>query len=59
MPQSLWDKGERSARKFHPYDDELIWVQTALLVADAFTKSMTPRYLKRVLRECMLHVATV
>ena len=54
------DQRRENSREVLPPNgvDELIRVRAGLQVADAQTKSMTPHYLKKVLRECVSHVAS-
>ena len=50
LRQSLWTgNGQRSSLEFSPCGDELWWIETARMLADALTKSMKPCLLTRTL----------
>ena len=50
LRQSLWTgNGQKSSLEYSPYGDELWWIETARMLADALTKSMKPCLLTRTL----------
>ena len=50
LRQSLWTgNGQKSSLEYSPYGDELWWIETARMLADALTKSMKTCLLTRTL----------
>ena len=50
LRQSLWTGNcQKSSLEYSPYGDELWWIETARMLADALTKSMKPCLLTRAL----------
>ena len=51
LRQSLWTgNGQKSCQEYAPCGDELWWIETAKMLADALTKSMRPDLLVKVVQ---------